>query len=162
NARVESGLRLPGPVLFQSVKRGAGLWRALSDDPEKIIEELARSRLRGRGGAGFPTANKWRAVRQARSDRPRYVICNADEGEPGTFKDRARLSDAPDLVFEGMTIAGYALGAREGIVYLRAEYAYLWDHLQRVLSHRRKLGLLGEHVCGSESFGFDIRLQLGA
>ncbi|MCK5569622.1 MAG: hypothetical protein KAJ15_07885, partial [Spirochaetes bacterium] len=91
-----------------------------------------------------------------------YVICNADEGEPGTFKDRVILTETPDLLFEGMTIAGYALGAEEGLLYLRAEYQYLYSYLLQVLGHRRHLGLLGENICGREGFNFDIRIQLGA
>ena len=162
HARVISNVRHPGPVLFQPVTRGLSLWKALASAPDQVIAEIAESKLRGRGGAGFPTATKWKATRNSTGGSERYVICNADEGEPGTFKDRVLLTEVPDLVFEGMTIASYALGAREGIVYLRAEYAYLWDHLQQVLAHRRALGLLGEHICGSENFDFDIRVQLGA
>ena len=90
------------------------------------------------------------------------VAGNADEGEPGTFKDRVLLSEAADQVFEGMTIAGYAIGAREGILYLRAEYAWLWPRLHRILIKRRAQHLLGDHVCGHEDFHFDIRIQLGA
>lgn len=162
HAQVESSLRQPGPVLFQPVIRGRSLWKALTMSPDEVIAEVATSGLRGRGGAGFPTATKWKATRNSTGGQARYVICNADEGEPGTFKDRVLLTEMPDLVFEGMTIAGYALSAAEGIVYLRAEYAYLWEHLQQVLAHRRALGLLGKHVCGDEDFDFDIRLQLGA
>ncbi|MGZ6306003.1 MAG: NAD(P)H-dependent oxidoreductase subunit E [Ktedonobacterales bacterium] len=162
HARVMSSLRQAGPVLFQPMTRGLSLWKALSISPDHVIAEIATSRLRGRGGAGFPTATKWKATRTSTGGAERYVICNADEGEPGTFKDRTLLSEIPDLVFEGMTIAGYALGAREGIMYLRAEYAYLWDHLQQTLAYRRALGLLGKHICGNEDFDFDIRIQLGA
>lgn len=162
HARVHSSLRLPGPVLFQPVTRGRSLWKTLTLTPDQVIEEIAASRLRGRGGAGFPTATKWKGTRASTGGQRRYVICNADEGEPGTFKDRVLLSESTDLVIEGMTIAGYALGAHEGIIYLRAEYAYLWDQLQQVLAHRRSLGLLGQHICGNEDFDFDIRIQLGA
>jgi [NiFe] hydrogenase diaphorase moiety large subunit len=104
---------------------------------------------------------KWKFCRQAKGD-DHYVICNADEGEPGTFKDRVILTETPDLVFEGMTIAGYALGAKKGLFYLRAEYQYLYRYLQKVLSHRRHIGLLGSHIGGKEGFDFDIRIQLGA
>ena len=89
-------------------------------------------------------------------------MCNADEGEPGTFKDRLLLTEFPDLMFEGMTIAGYALGARHGLVYLRGEYAYLWHSLQAVLQRRRAAGLLGPAIAGRAGFDFDIRIQLGA
>ena len=126
-----------------------------------MIEEITNAKLRGRGGAGFPTGMKWRFTRKA-SGEDHYVVCNADEGEPGTFKDRVLLSEFPDLVFDGMTIAGYALGARHGLVYLRGEYAYLWDDLQEVLKSSSRLGLLGANICGREGFDFDIRIQLGA
>jgi [NiFe] hydrogenase diaphorase moiety large subunit len=126
-----------------------------------VIEEITRAKLRGRGGAGFPTGMKWRLTRKA-VGKDHYVVCNADEGEPGTFKDRVLLSEFPDLVFDGMTVAGYALGARHGLVYLRGEYAYMWEALQEALKTRRDLGLLGANICGREGFDFDIRIQLGA
>jgi [NiFe] hydrogenase diaphorase moiety large subunit len=150
-----------GPVFFTPAETGAGLRRALRMTPDEVVEEIARSGLRGRGGAGFPTGLKWRLTRRAQGSA-HYIICNADEGEPGTFKDRVLLSDAPDLVFDGLTIAGYALGAQTGFVYLRAEYAYLFGDLERVLAERRRLGLLGSRVGGCEGFDFDIRIQLGA
>jgi [NiFe] hydrogenase diaphorase moiety large subunit len=104
---------------------------------------------------------KWRLTRKAVGTE-HYIVCNADEGEPGTFKDRVLLSEFPDLVFDGMTVAGYALGARHGLVYLRGEYAYMWNALQDVLAARRSLGLLGTNIGGREGFDFDIRIQLGA
>jgi [NiFe] hydrogenase diaphorase moiety large subunit len=161
-ARVRQSLVQPGPVLFrQGGRRGDGVRVALTRDPDAVITEISRSKLRGRGGAGFPTGLKWKLCRQSAGEE-RHVVCNADEGEPGTFKDRVLLAQSPDLVFDGMTIAGYALGAHQGLVYLRAEYAHMWDALQRVLEQRRRLGLLGPSVCGREDFGFDIRIQLGA
>jgi [NiFe] hydrogenase diaphorase moiety large subunit len=126
-----------------------------------VIEQISHSKLRGRGGAGFPTGLKWKLCRQSGSDA-HHVICNADEGEPGTFKDRVLLTEIPDAVFDGMTIAGYALGARQGLVYIRGEYAYLRGALQAVLDERRRLGLLGRNICGREGFDFEIRIQLGA
>ncbi len=126
-----------------------------------MIEEITRSKLRGRGGAGFPTGMKWRLTRKS-AGTEHYLVCNADEGEPGTFKDRVLLTDFPDLVFDGMTVAAHALGARQGIVYLRGEYAYMRDALQQVLATRRSLGLLGTNICGRDGFDFDIRIQLGA
>jgi [NiFe] hydrogenase diaphorase moiety large subunit len=150
-----------GPVFFTETENGAGLRRALKMTPDAVVDEIARSGLRGRGGAGFPTGLKWRLTRRAQG-AAHYIICNADEGEPGTFKDRVLLSDAPDLVFEGMTIAGYALAAKTGFLYLRAEYAYLFNDLERVLAERRRLGLLGERVGDCEGFDFDIRIQIGA
>ncbi|MBD3266300.1 hypothetical protein GF373_06485, partial [bacterium] len=125
------------------------------------IKMMNRARLRGRGGAGFPLALKWDFCRKAKGENP-YVICNADEGEPGTFKDRVLLSRCPDLLFEGMTIAGYAVGSRQGYLYLRGEYEYLFDELNDCLEQRRRDGLLGQNILGKNGFDFDIRIQLGA
>jgi [NiFe] hydrogenase diaphorase moiety large subunit len=160
-AAIKSSLVKSGPLLSELPGRTDGIKAALQLSPEKVIEEITKSKLRGRGGAGFPTGMKWRFTRKA-VGRDHYVVCNADEGEPGTFKDRVLLSEFPDLVFDGMTIAGYALGARHGLVYLRGEYSYMWDSLQEVLKARRRLGLLGDNICGRQGFDFDIRIQLGA
>jgi [NiFe] hydrogenase diaphorase moiety large subunit len=156
-----SSLVQSGPLLSGAPVRAAGLEAALKRTPEQVIEEITNSKLRGRGGAGFPTGMKWRLTRKA-TGVDHYIACNADEGEPGTFKDRMLLADFPDLVFDGMTIAGYALGGRQGLLYLRGEYAYMWDDLQRVLNDRRADGLLGANIRGKTGFDFDIRIQLGA
>jgi len=163
NAGVRPSLTQAGPVIFsqEAAKTGDGIRAALTLSPEDVIKEISKAKLRGRGGAGFPTALKWKYCRGAKG-KAHYVVCNADEGEPGTFKDRLLLIDKPDLVFDGMTIAAYAIGAKDGIVYLRGEYAYLWEPLQRVLDDRSKAGLLGCNVCGHEGFDFNIRIQLGA
>ena len=161
NATVRSSLVQPGPILSGLTGRGEGIKAALALPPDRVIEEVTNAKLRGRGGAGFPTGMKWRFTRKAPGDE-HYVVCNADEGEPGTFKDRVLLSEFSDLVFDGMTVAGYALGARHGLVYLRGEYAYMWNDLQEVLKTRRHLGLLGDNICGRKGFDFDIRIQLGA
>jgi [NiFe] hydrogenase diaphorase moiety large subunit len=153
---VQAGALLSGPR-----ERAGGTRSAIAISPDQVIEEITKSKLRGRGGAGFPTGMKWRLTRKS-VGQEHYVVCNADEGEPGTFKDRMLLSDFPDLVFDGMTIAGYALGSRQGLLYLRGEYAYLLEPLQEVLKKRRSLGLLGTKICGREGFDFDIRIQLGA
>ena len=160
-AEVDLGLRQPGPVIFAPMERGAAIRKALNMTPEEVINEMNKARLRGRGGAGFPTAMKWDFCRKAEGEK-HYVVCNADEGEPGTFKDRVVLTEQADLIFEGMTVAGYAIGAEEGLVYLRAEYEFLYKHLEQVLAKRRHLGLLGENACGREGFNFDIRIQMGA
>ena len=161
HTRVESNIRQTGPVIFAPLERGAAIRAALSRSPQEVIEEIGKSRLRGRGGAGFPTGMKWDFCRKTQGAE-HYLICNCDEGEMGTFKDRVIITEVPDLLFEGMTIGGYALGARLGVLYLRGEYEYLHDHLERVLERRRRLGLLGTSVCGREGFAFDIRIQLGA
>jgi [NiFe] hydrogenase diaphorase moiety large subunit len=160
-ATVRPNLVHPGPLLSGPRDRDAGTRTALTHTPDQVIEEITKAKLRGRGGAGFPTGMKWRITRKA-AGKDHYIVCNADEGEPGTFKDRVLLSEFPDLVFDGMTVAGYALGARHGLVYLRGEYAYMWDALQEVLATRRNLGLLGTKIAGREGFDFDIRIQLGA
>ena len=126
-----------------------------------VIGEINASGLKGRGGAGFPTSVKWNLAAAARSDR-KYVICNADEGEPGTFKDRVILSEFPDLVLEGMTIAGYAIGAAEGILYLRGEYSYLREALETAIAKREQDGFLGENIPGKEGFSFKVVIRMGA
>jgi [NiFe] hydrogenase diaphorase moiety large subunit len=161
NTAIASSLVQAGPLLSGNRDGVAGLHAALALTPEKVIETITAAKLRGRGGAGFPTGMKWRLSRKAIGDE-HYVVCNADEGEPGTFKDRLLLTEFADLMFEGMTIAGYALGARHGLVYLRGEYAYLWDSLQAALQRRRGAGLLGTAITGRAGFDFDIRIQLGA
>jgi [NiFe] hydrogenase diaphorase moiety large subunit len=161
-ARISASLEKSGQVIFQSGAEPAlGLRAALSGSPEEVIQAITQAKLRGRGGAGFPTGLKWKLCRQSVSEA-HHVVCNADEGEPGTFKDRVLLTEIPDVIFDGITIAGYALGAKHGLVYLRGEYAYLWGQLQTVLQERRRLGLLGDKVCGRDDFDFDIRIQLGA
>ena len=137
-----------------------GLKRALSMEGSEIIEELKLAGLRGRGGAGFPTFRKL----QFAYDAPgaiKYIVCNADEGEPGTNKDRILLSTDPCSVFEGMAIAGKAVSAHIGFIYLRAEYAYLVPILEAALESSRKAGCLGEDIMGS-GFDFDIKLRSGA
>jgi len=129
--------------------------------PAATLDEIKRSKLRGRGGAGFTTGLKWEACRNARAAQ-RYVVCNADEGEPGTFKDRVLLARYADLVFEGMTVAAYAVGATKGFLYLRGEYRHLLAPLQQVLARRRSAGLLGHGICGKADFEFDIDIHLGA
>ncbi len=129
--------------------------------PEEVIQIVEDSNLRGRGGAGFPTGLKWRFGRRVDGEH-RIIICNADEGEPGTFKDRVMLTEHPDLVFEGMIIAAYATGADIGLLYLRYEYKYLLKFLNRVLDEMRAENLLGNNIIGVKDFNFDIRIQLGA
>ncbi|MDQ0374609.1 complex I 51 kDa subunit family protein [Cellulomonas humilata] len=148
-------------MTLASIETGTGLQRALAQSPTDVVDVVDRSGIRGRGGAGFPTGRKWRlAADSPAPDGRRYVVCNADEGEPGTFKDRVLLADLPDLVLEGMTIAGYAIGATEGVVYLRGEYCYLRDGLVERIGARRAAGLLGNGV--RPGFDFEIRLQLGS
>jgi [NiFe] hydrogenase diaphorase moiety large subunit len=160
-AMVKNNLRKAGPIVFGPINRGEAIRKALAMTPAEVIRAVKTSRLRGRGGAGFPTGIKWEFTRAATGDR-RCVVCNADEGEPGTFKDRVILTEIPDRVFAGMAIAGYAVGADEGIMYLRGEYAYLRPYLEHVLQKRRDDGLLGQAICGKTDFNFDIHIQMGA
>ena len=140
---------------------GAALAAALARGADALLAEVKRANLRGRGGAGFATATKWELCRRA-SGAERVVVCNADEGEPGTFKDRVLLTRHADTVFEGMTVAALAIGARRGFVYLRGEYRYLLDELQAVLQRRRTAALLGTAILGHAGFNFDIAIHVGA
>jgi [NiFe] hydrogenase diaphorase moiety large subunit len=158
---VHNNVRKKGPVFFDPLPNGEALRRALAMSPVEVIRYVKTARLRGRGGAGFPTGMKWEFTRAAPGDK-KIVICNADEGEPGTFKDRVLLTEQADMLFEGMTIAGYAIGADTGILYLRGEYAYLRAFLENVLQERRLACLLGNAVFGKDGFNFDIRIQMGA
>ena len=158
---VENNVRHAGAVLLGKAPADAGLDKALDLRPSQIIDEVEASGLRGCGGAGFTTGRKWRMAAEAEADH-RVVICNADEGEPGTFKDRVLLTERPHLLIEGMTIAARAIGAHEGILYLRGEYVYLRELLEEVLADRRARGLLGHQIRGVKGFDFDVRLQLGA
>jgi len=138
----------------------AALAKTLQKIPEAIIDEVKRSGLRGRGGAGFPAGRKWQACRDAQGT-PKYIICNADEGDPGAFVDRAILESDPHSVIEGMIIAGYAAGARYGYVYVRAEYPLAVERLETALLQAKKLKFTGTHILGSD-FNFDIRLFQGS
>ncbi|MBT3394189.1 MAG: NADH-quinone oxidoreductase subunit NuoF [Waddliaceae bacterium] len=146
------------------VFRGAGgyksLQKALSMDPEALIEEIKASKLVGRGGAGFPTGLKWEFTRKAPGDE-RYLVCNADEGEPGTFKDRVLLKNNPHLLIEGMAIAGYAIDAKKGYIYIRGEYFEEIKNVKAALEEARAEGLLGDNINGS-GYGFDIEVYCGA
>ncbi len=148
-------------LTYASHHVNAGIRKAITMSPGEVISEVTASGIRGRGGAGFPTGLKWKLAAEAQGD-VKYIVCNADEGEPGTFKDRTILRQFADLIFEGMTIAAYAVGANEGIVYLRAEYSYIRAHLEEVLKERREACLLGKDILGKSGFDFDIRIQMGA
>jgi len=128
--------------------------------PEQVVEEILKSGLRGRGGAGFPTGMKWKFAQQQPKGQ-KYMVCNADEGDPGAYMDRSTLEGDPHSVLEAMTIAGYAIGASKGFIYIRAEYPLAIDRLQIAIKQARELGLLGEDILGS-GFSFDIELRFGA
>ncbi|HAO31393.1 MAG TPA: NADP oxidoreductase, partial [Candidatus Competibacteraceae bacterium] len=158
---VVSNIRRADILLGRHFADGSALRAVLKRGPEAILEELVKSGLRGQGGAGFKSAAKWISCRNAPGE-VKYVVCNADEGEPGTFKDRVLMQDYADLVFEGMTLCGRVIGARQGFVYLRGEYRYLVDALKTALQRRREAGLLGEAILGDPGFSFDIDIHMGA
>ena len=158
---IEDNILRKDILLGNALVTGEALEAALARGATATLEEMRRSGLRGRGGAGFSTAQKWQACREA-PGAMHYVVCNADEGEPGTFKDRVLLSAYADLVFEGMTIAGHAVGAAKGLLYLRGEYRYLLEALEQTLQRRRDQGLLGAGILGKTDFDFDIEIHLGA
>jgi NADH:ubiquinone oxidoreductase subunit F (NADH-binding) len=128
--------------------------------PEEVIDQVLRSGLRGRGGAGFPAGKKWQFARASQST-PKYVICNADEGDPGAFMNRRVLESDPHAVVEGMTIAAYAIGSSQGYVYCRAEYPEAVRTLNIAIKQAREFGLLGENILGSD-FSFDLEVRMGA
>jgi len=158
---VSNNIRKRGAVLFADYESGAAVRKITAMTPEQVIEEVKKSGLMGRGGAGFPTGLKWEFCRREKAAE-RYVVCNADEGEPGTFKDRVILTELPRLLFEGMAVAGYAVGAKEGVLYLRSEYSYLKPHLESVLEELRREHVLGRNVAGAPSFHFDVVIKSGA
>ncbi|KGE73335.1 NADH-quinone oxidoreductase subunit NuoF [Spirochaeta lutea] len=140
----------------------AALEKALfSMSPDDVIEELKTSGLRGRGGAGFPTWRKWLFTKQVEDADQKYVVCNADEGDPGAYMDRSVLEGDPHSVLEAMAIAGYTVGASKGFIYIRAEYPLAINRLKIAIAQARELGLLGDSILGSE-FSFDIEIRLGA
>jgi [NiFe] hydrogenase diaphorase moiety large subunit len=158
---IEDNIRRSDMLLGNTLALGEALRAAFALGEQNVVETVKASGLRGRGGAGFPTGSKWEACRNARGAE-RYVVCNADEGEPGTFKDRVLLTRQADLVFEGMTLCALAVGASKGFLYLRGEYRYLLEPLQTVLQRRRDSNLLGENILGRHGFDFDIDIHLGA
>jgi len=160
-AMVHNNILKKGPVLFSDYDLGLAIRKAVNLSPEEVIDEIKRSNLRGRGGAGFPTGLKWEFCRKSRGSVI-YLLCNADEGEPGTFKERAILTELPKQLFEGMVVAGYALGAKEGVLYLRYEYRYLLAYLEQMLDEMREGNLLGKNIAGKQGFNYNISIQLGA
>ena len=158
---VQDKVRRADVLLGDEAAPGTALAAAMARGPEGMLDEIKRSRLRGRGGAGFETGLKWELCRRA-PGAEHVVVCNADEGEPGTFKDRVLLARHAEAVFEGMTIAAHVIGSRRGLVYLRGEYRYLLEPLQAVLRRRRAAGLLGSTIQGRVGFDFDIDIHMGA
>jgi [NiFe] hydrogenase diaphorase moiety large subunit len=158
--QVDDNIYKSGLLLNQQIEQGAALRSAFKRGINETLTEIDKSGLRGRGGAGFKTAMKWRFCSEEQQAE-HYVVCNADEGEPGTFKDRVLLNSYADQVFEGMTVCAAIIGARQGLVYLRGEYLHLHDKLQRILEQRRQNGLLGNNILNT-GLDFDIEIHLGA
>lgn len=136
------------------------LYKALHMSRDEVIDVILNSGIRGRGGAGFPTGKKWKFAKEAKGD-VKYVCCNADEGDPGAFMDRSILEGDPNAVLEAMAIAGYAIGAKQGYIYVRAEYPIAVKRLNIAIEQAKKLGLLGKNIFGKK-FDFNIELRLGA
>lgn len=150
----------PGSIAEYAARGGyLALRKALSMEPEEVIAEVSRSGLRGRGGGGFPTGRKWLLTRQATGEE-KYVICNADEGDPGAYMDRSILEGDPHAVLEGMIIGGYAIGAGKGIIYVRSEYPLAVAAIQEAIRQAEEYGLLGDDIFGS-GFGFRITVVKG-
>jgi NADH-quinone oxidoreductase subunit F len=165
-SRVDGSIRLltancgNGTTLLAKYGEYSALKKALTMKPEDVIAEIKASGLVGRGGAAFPTGIKWEGAAKAEGDQ-KYVICNADESEPGTFKDRILLLDDPHRTIEGMCITAYAIGASKGYIYIRGEYPYIVPVLENALNGAREAGLLGNNILGS-GFSFDIEVRVGA
>lgn len=147
-------------ILLREFTPGAVVSKLPEMSADEILTLLGESKLSGRGGADFPVALKWKTCR-GYGLNPKYIVCNADEGEPGTFKDRLLLTEYAGLILEGMILAGYVIQAVEGIIYLRAEYKYLKPRIEETLTYYRSKGWLGRNIAGIKDFNFDIRIQLG-
>ena len=150
-----------GPVIFSDIEPLSGLKSAMEKGRSEVIEEVRSSNIKGRGGAGFPTGVKWNLAATASAEN-KYVVCNADEGEPGTFKDRVLLAEYPALFLEGMVIAGFAIGANKGYIYLRGEYKALKAGLEEAIEGMRKKNALGKDIMGKKGFDFDIEIKMGS
>jgi len=159
--QVDDNIQKLGLLLNKQIVHGEGLKTALARGLKATLAEIDQSGLRGRGGAGFKTAMKWQFCSEE-AETERYVVCNADEGEPGTFKDRVLLNSYAHQVFEGMTLCAAIIGSKKGFLYLRGEYLHLVDKLQSVLDERRQFGLLGNNILDRLDFDIEIRLGAGA
>ncbi len=158
------GITDPASITDYQVHGGyKGLEKALTMKPIEIVEEVTKSGLRGRGGAGFPTGIKWKTVHDTPMGRQKYVVCNADEGDSGTFADRMIMEGDPFVLIEGMTIAGLAVGATRGYIYLRSEYPHAEIALNEAIDAAKKVGLLGDKIAGTKNaFHLEVRMGAGA
>lgn len=169
--KVDDNIQIPGLLLEHPIGIGSALRQAVRRGFDEIFVEVSRSGLRGRGGAGFDAAWKWKFCAEGPEDESglplagltdRYVVCNADEGEPGTFKDRILLNSHAHQVFEGMTVCAGVIGAKRGFLYLRGEYFHMRPQLEAVLADRRAKKLLGKNILGRQGLDFDIEIHMGA
>jgi len=158
---VEDNIQRRDMLLSDEITHGSAIESLIKNGSDTLLDMLDHSGLRGRGGAGFKTEKKWRLCRDTTASE-HFVVCNADEGEPGTFKDRILLNSYADNLFEGMTLCAGVVGANNGYLYLRGEYLYLRNHLEEILERRRQVNLLGENILGQKGFDFDIEIHLGA
>jgi len=158
---VEDNIQRQDKLLSHGIMSGSAIGSLVVKGGDAMLDWLDSSGLRGRGGAGFKTATKWRMCRETPADE-RYVVCNADEGEPGTFKDRILLNSYAKCVFEGMTLCAGIIGAKKGFLYLRGEYLYMRETLEKELQKRRDANCLGENILGKQGFDFDIEIHMGA
>ena len=158
---VEDNIQRQDKLLSHGIISGSAISSLLVKGSDAMLEWMDDSGLRGRGGAGFKTATKWRMCRDASADE-HYVVCNADEGEPGTFKDRILLNSYAKCVFEGMTLCAGIIGAKKGFLYLRGEYLYMRETLEKELQKRRDANCLGKNILGEQGFDFDIEIHMGA
>lgn len=148
-------------IIFSNIQKGLALSKAVQKEPEEIINLIKESELKGRGGAGFPTGLKWELTAKNKNAK-RYIVCNADEGEPGTFKDRKILQEQIAKVIESMTIATYAVQSQKGFIYLRGEYSYLKDAIIAEIQDFKKNNFLGNSILNTNEFNFDIEVIMGA
>jgi [NiFe] hydrogenase diaphorase moiety large subunit len=158
---VKDNIRRKDKLLSDDIVNGSAIRTLAAMGAEKMLQRLEKSGLRGRGGAGFSAGIKWRLCREADADE-HYVVCNADEGEPGTFKDRILLNSYADYLFEGMTLAAGIVGSKKGLLYLRREYLFMREALEDCLRERRKARLLGTDILDRKGFDFDIEIHMGA
>ncbi|MFK5959407.1 MAG: NAD(P)H-dependent oxidoreductase subunit E, partial [Lutibacter sp.] len=148
-------------IFFKDYTPGNSINKLKENNAESILKSISEVNLKGRGGAFFPTALKWQTCKNSISSE-KYIICNADEGEPGTFKDKILLMNYPGLIIEGMILAAFVVGAKEGIIYLRGEYKYLLPKIEATITEFYKNNFLGKNSCGITDLNFDLRVELGA
>jgi len=159
--KIEDNIQRRDKLLDDVIIQGSAIEAFAVKGGDAVLKSIKKSGLRGRGGAGFSAATKWQICRDAPGEE-HYVLCNADEGEPGTFKDRILLNSYANVMFEGMTICGGIIGANKGYLYLRGEYLYLRQALEETIQKRRDSGLLGKDILGRKGFDFDIEIHMGA